>query len=745
MHGGRLPAETSRFFGRSQEAAAIRDALSRSRLITLTGPGGVGKTRLALRVAGELTDAFPDGVCLVPLSAARDADGLAHAAAAALGLPAEAGEWAEPAEWADRLAGRLQGSRMLVILDTCEHLVADCAAFASAVRNVMAGPVVLATSRQPLDLPGEVVFRIPPLDAAEEGGDAVALFADRAGAAVPGFAVTDDVLAKVVRLCRVLDGIPFEIERAALLLRAVGLDELLTRLPGRLRLLTVGHRSDDRQQTVQASITWSYDLCTQAERLLWNRLSVFSGGFDLAAAEAVCGGGDLPVEEVLETLIGLVDKSVVLRDAAALEDARYRLLEVVREQGAEQVTVADAAECAARHRDHYLGVARRFAASFIGPDQVGAVARLAKDAANLRLVLERSLATGDHGAQWPAAGAELAVACLPWWACSGQLAEASLWFSRLSRREPATAEPATDDGALRLMDLLAGLATAFESLTRGAFGEGTARCAAVMAGLPDGERWVRGWAAWVTGLAGWLGGDLAAAGRWLREGLELHAPFDDDLSVAQHLEAFAWLAAARGEHRRTCWLQGAADKRWRRLMERRYVRVPRFGAALLHLERDRAERTARDALGPVRYAAGHSAGGALDGQDVLRCALGELHPRSEQGDRWQLLTAREREVAALVAKGMTNKGIAGALFVSRRTIDAHVEHILAKLSYASRVQVAALVAHEQAYEEGAEQPGEDHEHGRQIPVPRMSQEEVTGSATKRTTMSLCEHDSLGMV
>jgi predicted ATPase/DNA-binding NarL/FixJ family response regulator len=783
-HGGRLPAETSRFFGRSKEAAAIRDALSRSRLITVIGPGGVGKTRLALRVADGLTDAFPDGVRLVPLSTARDTNSLVHAVAAALGLPAEArapdsaDALAEPSGFAERvgrLTSGLHGRRMLLILDTCEYLVDACAAFAAAVLSDADGPVILATSRQPLDLPGEVVFRIAPLDVADDGGDAVALFADRAGAAVPGFVLTDDALPKAVRLCRALDGIPLEIEMAALRLRAVSLDELLSRLPGRrLRLLVGGRRADDRQQTMQASITWSYDLCTPAERLLWTRLSVFSGGFSLAAAEAVCAGGELAVGEVLETLVGLVDKSVVLRADVAGGDARYRLLEVVREQGVEQAGDADAAECAARHRDHYLGVARRFATAFVGSDQVRLVSRLAQDAANLRLALEWSLGNGRHAVEGLDPGRELAVACLPWWACTGQLGEASRWFSRFSQDNPDhqpersrgstppaspphdLAEPAARARCLTgwplvahgkavsypIADLVASLAAAFESLTRAAFDECTARCAALMAGLPDGERWVRGWAAWVTGVAGWLGGgDVAAAERRLREGLELHAPFGDgtssvptggnDLSVAQHLEVFAWLAAARGEHRRTGRLQGAADLRWRRLTERGSVSVPRLGVALLHIERDRAERAARDSLGPAGYGAEHEAGAALSRRDTLRYALGELPaqparrqpeagqptsgqpvirlplpgwssgdagPGSEAADqacRWHLLTSREREVAVLVAEGMSNKGIAARLFVSKRTIDAHIEHILAKLSYASRVQIAALVLHEQ--------------------------------------------------
>lgn len=347
-HGGRLPAETSRFFGRSHEAAAVKAALARSRLVTVTGPGGIGKTRLAVKVAGEQARAFPDGVFLADLSAARDAAAVARAVTAALGTDDEEGH---------------HGRRLLLILDTCERVVDACAQLAEAILRGGDGPVLLVTGRQPLDLPGEVVFRLPPLAA----GDAVSLFADRAAAAQPGFAVTGDALPKVTRLCRMLDDTPLALELAALRLRAVGLDELLARLPGHLRLLGCGRTAGgERQRSLLASINWSYDLCTPAERLLWTRLSVLADGFDLEAAEAAGAatgaaagasagdGGALPADQVLDTLIGLVDKSIVLRLAEAEAEAeaqaqanasaqaradgvgaaRYRLPAIVREHGA---------------------------------------------------------------------------------------------------------------------------------------------------------------------------------------------------------------------------------------------------------------------------------------------------------------------------------------------------------------------------------------------------------------------------
>ena len=356
--GGWLPAETSGFFGRSQEAAAVRDALAGSRLVTVTGPGGVGKTRLALRVAGELTASFPDGMFFADLSAAADAAGVARAVAAAL-RPAARGR---PRPGPSQLAARLQGRRLLLVLDTGEHVIDACAALAEAILRAGDGPVLLLTSRQTLDLPGEVVLRVPPLPAGDDGGDAVALFADRAAAAVPGFEVTPALLPRLVQLSRLLDGLPLAIELAALRLRAVGLDELLARLPGQQLRLAGGRRAaaGGRQQSLAASAGWSYRLCAPDEQRLWTRLAVFADGFDLAAAEAVGGTG------VLGPLIGLVDKSVVLPVTGAAGLARYRLLAVTREYGAAQA--ADGPADQARHRGYYLGRARAFAAAFACPE-----------------------------------------------------------------------------------------------------------------------------------------------------------------------------------------------------------------------------------------------------------------------------------------------------------------------------------------------------------------------------------------
>jgi predicted ATPase/DNA-binding CsgD family transcriptional regulator len=341
-------------------------------------------------VAGGLARAFPDGIFFADLSAARDAPGVALAVTAALG----------PSAGVTGPGVRVRGRRLLLILDTADQAVDACAALAHEILRGGAGPALLVTSRQPLDLPGEVVVRVPPLAVggdgdredggdgdhgrdgddggdSDDGGAAVALLADRAAAAVPGFRLARGTRPAAVRLCRLLDGLPLAIELAAFRLRDVGLDELLAGLPGHLRRLgspdpaAPRPAAAGRHQSLGASVRWSYDLCSPAERLLWARLSVFAGDFDLAAAEAVCGplapgsDGDPGAPEVLGALVGLVDKSVVLRTADAGGAARYRLPAVVREHGAEHA--ADPAVRAARHRDHYLGLARTRAATVSGP------------------------------------------------------------------------------------------------------------------------------------------------------------------------------------------------------------------------------------------------------------------------------------------------------------------------------------------------------------------------------------------
>ncbi len=319
---GTLPPQTSGLVGREAELARTRELLRGSRLLTITGPGGVGKTRLAVRAAADAAGDYSGGVHLIELSAVRDPELLVYTLAAGLMIAERSAVESDHATQLDRLLGYLRERELLLVLDTCEHIVDACAALADTVLRAAPGVTILATSRQPLDAAGEAVQLLCPLPVPDASSatagkaDAVELFAQRGAAAVPGFTVTPANLADVVTVCQRLDGIPLAIELAAVRLRALPLHKMADPIGDRLRLLTGGRRSGTaRHQTLRAAIEWSYDLGTPAEQLLWARLSVFAGGFDVEAAEAICADGELAREEIVPTLIALVDKSLLTRDS----------------------------------------------------------------------------------------------------------------------------------------------------------------------------------------------------------------------------------------------------------------------------------------------------------------------------------------------------------------------------------------------------------------------------------------------
>jgi non-specific serine/threonine protein kinase len=315
---GNLPAELTSFVGRRQELAEIKRLLSHYRLVTLTGVGGVGKTRLALRAADGLVRAFRDGVWLVQLDQLRDQALVAQAITGALGLQDRTG--ASPAA---ALADHLAGRQLLLVLDNCEHLVDAVAKLTDRLLRAADGLRVLATSREALNIAAESVLAVAPLPTPDPGQEltaaqlgqfaAVALFAERARQAVGGFSVTEANRAAVAGVCRRLEGLPLAIELAAARTRVLSPGQIDARLGDRLGLLTRGCRAGPaRQQTLRASIEWSYELCSAAERLLWARLSVFAGRCELDTAEGVCAGERLAAGQVLELLAALADKSVLV-------------------------------------------------------------------------------------------------------------------------------------------------------------------------------------------------------------------------------------------------------------------------------------------------------------------------------------------------------------------------------------------------------------------------------------------------
>jgi predicted ATPase/class 3 adenylate cyclase len=388
-----LPAQLATFIGRDAELAEVRDLITASRLVTLTGAGGTGKTRLGLQAAAGLLDGTGDGVWLVELAAVADSDAVASAISAALGL-------AGPPDGRPVLAGLLEAlafQHVLIMLDNCEHLIDACAKTVDAILRRCPGVQLLTTSREPLGIGGETIYRVPSLslpgpdDADSPGsGDAVALFVQRAKEQGVNLPADEETGSLLVSICRRLDGLPLAIELAAARLRSISLNGLRDRLDQRFRLLTGGSRvALERQQTLRATVDWSYSLLNGLERSLLCRLSVFAESFDLDAAEAVGGAGHL---DAADRLGSLVDKSLVMAEPAG-GVLRYRLLETIRQFAAERLVEAgedEALGAAAKHCEYFLRVAETAAPHLTGPDQGRWLARLDADLANLRRAAEHA-------------------------------------------------------------------------------------------------------------------------------------------------------------------------------------------------------------------------------------------------------------------------------------------------------------------------------------------------------------------
>jgi predicted ATPase/class 3 adenylate cyclase len=438
-----LPAQLAGFIGRDREMAEVRALVGSARLVTLTGAGGAGKTRLGLQVAAELLDGSGDGVWLAELAAVTDPDAVAGAIGGALRIPAQPGR---PA--LDVLADALGPQDMLIVLDNCEHLIGACATTAEAILRRCPKVHLIVTSREPLGIGGETIYRVPSLSLpapgdsgeAEVSCDAVALFAARAREQGADLTLDADSIPLVVSVCRRLDGMPLAIELAAARLRSMSLADLAGRLDQRFRLLTGGSRTAlARQQTLRAAVGWSYSLLTAAEQVVLGRLSVFAGGFDLAAAEAVGGSGAIDAVEVAGLVGSLVDKSLVVAEPAGT-GLRYRLLETIRLFAAERLADNDEEAAAARaaHCAHYLAIAEAAVAHLTGPKQDTWWDRLDADHANLRRAAEHAAGEPDGTTHVLRFG----VALRRYWMVRDRNEEAAgLLVPALSRPE-AAADPA---------------------------------------------------------------------------------------------------------------------------------------------------------------------------------------------------------------------------------------------------------------------------------------------------------------
>lgn len=757
---GELPLELTSFVGRRRELIETRARLSVSRLLTLTGIGGVGKTRLALHVAAEMRGGFSDGMCLVELGELRDGSLLVDVVATALGVRNPS---ARPLE--DVLVEFLASRNLLLVLDNCEQVVDEAAALVGTLLRTCSDLRILATSREPLSIGGESVLQVPPLTVPSWEGnpslramarfDAVSLFEDRAAAAVPGFEVTEDNRVAVARICHHLDGLPLSIELAAARLRAMSIDQIVERLTDRYSLLTRGPRGvPPRQQTLRLSIDWSYELCTAQEQRLWARLSVFAGSFELDAVQEICAE-DRDSAEVIDTVTSLIDKSILAREQVG-EVVRYRILETLRAYGREKIGPADEyTALRRRHRDWYLKMVLDAEADWIGPRQLELIERLDREQPNLREAMEFSATeSGDDGI---VAEVRIAVALFPFWVSRGRHSEGRHWLDRVladQSRVPTLERiralyanallagmqgdlpvgNALVDEGLALAEQLADPATdALIAAAGGMLALYGGDLSTARARLSDAREWYdaraevsrvgiavlqalgwtfelqgdatwatacheqvlaitesrresvyRSYSLWATGVAVWRQGDGARAARLLEQGLRLTWLVDDPLIAAADLEALAWIASERREAARAAVLLGAAES----------LRRAVGSSTVLYLQllahHEQCEQLARRALGKRAFEADHRKGRALSFSEAVAYALREQSPVATTSVD-AVLTKRERQVARLVAQGLTNKAIAAQLVISQRTAQGHVEHILVKLGFTSRAQIAAWV------------------------------------------------------
>jgi predicted ATPase/DNA-binding NarL/FixJ family response regulator len=672
------------------------------------------------------------------------------------------------------LAERLADRQMLLILDNCEHLIPASAILAHTLLRGCPRLRILATSRESLSITGETLFPVPPLSAPDPHSrpsladmsrcEAVALFLARAQTVAPGFALTEDNRVAVADLCHRLDGLPLAIELAAPRMRVLAPEKILERLADRFALLSPGSRSaPERQQTLRACVDWSFDLCAKPEQLLWARLSVFVGGFELDAVEGVCADECLPADGLLDLMADLVDKSILDRDdnSGSGAQARYRMLETIREFGeARLIEVEEQAVLRRRHRNWYQRLATQAGAEWISDRQGYWYARVVREHANLRASIEYCLteprqveaalhimvglprlywwarAMWSEGLTW--LDSALAQATAP----SGLRARALLliaWMAswqgdtetvtqRLSESEelalalhdaPAFAFAAVIRGqvAMQHNDIAGMIQVTEEGLTRlpptadgepepavrlyllltlgigvGLTGdhERARRCYQEILEItePLGESICRSNARWGIGLIAWRQSDTRNAGHHLQEVLRTAraAGLPDRHVVALSTEVLAWIAGRQQQYQRAATLFGAAN-----------TQLTDFGkhlAPILVRDHDACEEQTRRALGDAAFTEAFHQGQALTLDDTLAYALEERpQPASPPpSDTSMPLTRRERQVADLLTQGLSNKEIAGKLVISERTAESHVEHILTKLGFTSRAQIAAWTA-----------------------------------------------------
>jgi predicted ATPase/DNA-binding CsgD family transcriptional regulator len=759
-----LPRELTSFVGRRRDLRELKEALSSTSLLTLIGPAGVGKTRLALHAGADLRRAVPDGVCVVQLADLRDPALLAETVASALGLRDASTRWL-----VSTLGDFLGTKRLFLILDNCEHLIDACAVLADGLLRACPDLKILCTSREPLSIDGETVIQVPPLPLPEEGRappadallqyDAAALFVERARSAWPQFELTDSNAAEVGALCRRLDGLPLALELAAVRLRAFTVGQILEQMDERFRLLSGGSRTRSaRHQSLRAAIDWSFGLLSEGEQVAWRRLSIFAGSFDLEGADAVCGHDGVTGSTVGDLVSGLVEKSIVRRELHG-STPRYRMLETLRDYGRERLREAgEESSIAKTYRHWYVDFAARVFEQSWGPSQVRWWDRAHLELANLREIFRSYLAESNQADEGLQTAANLAY----YWLSRGSISEGRRWLDALlaaARRptrgramalavdgwltqlqgDPAkgldlfvegerVAADVGDRVSLCLASLALGTGLMYGGDLEGA--ERTLRrCIDLQRDLPDrrwaaaavgalggvsgirgdhppafdlyqrsielcragGDRFIQSWMVQGQALEAGAMEDWTRAGDIWAEGLRLSRAVDNKVGLGQAVEGLAWVAASSGRPERAARLLGGVHT----LREA----IPATLQPHLVPYHDRCVAQARSALGDREFDRCYRDGTRMRTEQLVSLALEEKEPeaRRASGKRPSgKLTPREGEIAGLVAQGLSNREIASKLVVSQRTAETHVEHILTKLGFTSRSQIAAWVAEEEA-------------------------------------------------
>jgi predicted ATPase/DNA-binding SARP family transcriptional activator/DNA-binding CsgD family transcriptional regulator len=814
LGGGKhnLPAARTSFVGRVQKLVEVKRTLAMTCLLTLTGAGGSGKTRLALEVARDLVESYTDGVWLVELAPLSEPGLVAQEVANVLGVQERPSE-----PLADTLVEAVAGKEMLLVLDNCEHLVEGAARLVDTLLASCPHLRVLSTSREPLAVPGEVNLAIPPLSL--PGGttnaganaealmryEAVRLYVDRARLRLPDFEVTGENARAVARVCRKLDGIPLAIELATARMGVLAVEQVAQRLEVSLDILKSGSRTAEaRQQTLRSTLDWSYDLLSEIEQGFFAMLSIFAGGWALEAAEAVCSGGSIEEQDVLDLLGGLVDKSLVVTATSTSAVVRYRMLEPIRQYAGEKLEESGAAEeVKSLHAAYFLAFAEEAELELAGPQQGKWVERLDGEHDNMREALSWSLEQGEARVSLRF-GASLGR----FWHAGGYPSEGIWWIERvLAEGEPAASPArvkalegmgwlaqalgdieraiATYEGMLTLsreLDDKGNAATALNSLAVMAEARGDSERARALLqenlkvlreleeeGNPatklkwyhalwlmgylasNEENYARAAAMWEESLTlareigdsyrvlhslvglGYvsvlrgnyeqarlrceealaLASDLGSAGRGLlpeclsnlglaarergdydsarisfEEALTVSWEAEKKTNVIDALSGMAGLAGALGEATRAARLWGAAEA----AREVNDIALPPGEWALHepHLV------SARSQLGEAAWEAGFAEGRAMTFEEAIGYALSKGEPGPFRGSVSEQLpadvpvinlTRREQEVAALVARGLTNRQVAQALSISERTAGNHVAKILKKLGLRSRTQI----------------------------------------------------------